>query len=246
MVTRPLVLAMLLTAAFMLSAGLLLARWSPNLNRVAVVGQIDDRQREEVYRALTQGHREIERIADIRRTLTAIEWVHHVEITRRWPDKLIVQVVEETPIAYWNDDAFINAEGRVFRSPFTRLSDLAQLYGPEGTEREVMRQYRALANALMRINQGVETLTLDERGAWEFESSDGVVVMLGKDNILERIQRFLLVVERVGLDARMDDIKQVDTRYPNGVAVSWSEMPQGLAMANSDAYPEKSKRETRL
>lgn len=221
-----------------------------DLGRIAIKGELDARQKENVA-ATIRGHGSgSPGIDEIRRLVADLEWVFEARVMRRWPDDVVIEIVKEVPIAWWNDDAFINAEGLVFTSPYVDLMSLPQLYGPEGTESEVMQHFQMLAKAISRIDQSIDTLSLEDRGSWNFETNEGIRVMLGKENIMDRVQRFLFVVERVGLAERMDDIEQIDVRYPNGLAVSWSEVPQGLALAGSrlieESHSKNIKRETRL
>lgn len=242
MTGRVLMLALLLFSGVLGLSWQMFARLTPDIDQVAIAGELEPGQRDRVLEVLAERRDSLGSLNDIQAALDGLPWVHHTEVTRRWPDRLIVRVVREEAIAYWNDDAFINGEGRVFASPHVAFSKLAQLYGPENTEREVMHQYQALAKALSRVGQTIETLRLDARGSWQFETADGFRVMLGKEDILERIQRFLYVVESVGLGSRLDEIQEIDTRYANGMAVSWRDASQELALAESD----KTKRETRL
>ena len=99
-----------------------------------------------------------------------------------------------------------------------------------------MEQYQQLAKALGRLGRSIGMLKLDERGAWEFRTASGIHVMLGKDDIMDRFQRFLLVLGSKQLAPRVNDVKQIDTRYSNGVAVSWKEVPTGLKVAKTDNY----------
>jgi cell division protein FtsQ len=45
---------------------------------------------------------------------------------------------------------------------------------------------------------------------------------LGRDEIAEKIRR-LVIVWQSGLSLQSDNIKTIDLRYPNGLAVSWKE-----------------------
>jgi cell division protein FtsQ len=47
-----------------------------------------------------------------------------------------------------------------------------------------------------------------------------VRIVLGRDQIVEKIRR-LVVVWRSGLDIQLNNIATIDLRYPNGLAVSW-------------------------
>ncbi|MEX0943513.1 MAG: cell division protein FtsQ/DivIB [Pseudomonadales bacterium] len=215
---------------------------SLDMNFLAVGGDLSQAQRTEILNTLVVNRLKIKELGDIKRILEAREWIDKVDVARHWPDRIEIKVSEEQAIAYWNDDAFVNDKGKVFTSPYLVPGDLAHLYGPDSSEREVMQQYHDLTKALTQSAQSIEVLVFDERGAWEFTTGQGVKVLIGKDNIMERIQRFLLVVERGGLYQRLDDIEQIDTRYSNGIAVDWKDSQTGLSLANTN----NSQRELRL
>lgn len=239
MTYRRAIVAVLVLSAIGTGAWYLSRDYQFDLDTVAIAGELVSQQRAELSAVLLEHKDEIEGLPDVKHLIDGVSWVHHVDVVRRWPDKLTLTVHPERAIAYWNDDAFINDEGRVFSSEYLQAGSVAQLYGPEGGQQSVMRQYLELNKALTRAGQDIEILTLDDRGSWHFTTSEGIRVMLGKDDIMERIQRFLLVVESVGLTERMNDIEQIDTRYPNGMAVSWA---QSLDVAKT----ENTQREPRL
>jgi cell division protein FtsQ len=212
------------------------------MTRVSIVGDLSDDQRQDIYNRLVGDKGSSQRIGKIKQLLEALDWVRHVEVSRRWPDKLVISIVDETPVAYWNDDAFVSRAGKVFISKYQNGGDLAQLYGPVGQERTVMQQYQQLNNALLKSGQQIEVLSLDERGSWHFTNAVGVDVLLGKQHITERIQRYLHVLEDGGLESRMDNVLSIDTRYANGVAVRWKQPDKELDIAKN----YKSQRDFRL
>ena len=76
------------------------------------------------------------------------------------------------------------------------------------------------------------SLTMESRGGWKFKLNDDVEVLLGREDIMERMTRYLQIVAGRELAARMSDIKTIDTRYSNGVAVSWKDDSSSLASIN--------------
>jgi cell division protein FtsQ len=203
------------------------------MTRVSIAGDLSDDQRQDVYKRLIGAMDGGQRISEIKQLLEATGWIHHVEVSRRWPDKLLISIVNETPIAYWNDDAFISRDGKVFFSRYQHGGDLAQLYGPVGEELLVTQQYEQLNNALLKSGQEIEVLSLDDRGSWQFADAAGVKVLLGKEHITERIQRYLQVIDDGGLVRRMDNVMRIDTRYSNGVSVSWKLPEKELDIAKN-------------
>lgn len=215
---------------------------SLNMNYLVVDGDLSQAQRTEILATLIAEQEQIKGLSDIKRVLEAKGWIEKADVVRRWPDSIEINVTEERAIAYWNDDAFVNDRGKVFTSAYLVPGDLAHLYGPRSSEREVMQQYHELTRAVSQSGQSIEVLVFDERGTWEFTTERGIKVLVGKDNIMERIQRFLLVIESSEVSQRIDSIKQIDTRYSNGVAVGWKEAEAGLSIAITN----NSQRELRL
>ncbi|HIG40206.1 MAG: cell division protein FtsQ/DivIB [bacterium] len=218
-----------------------------DVNYVSVGGSINDGQRRDVYRQLASTQLVNPSIAGLRQEVETISWVSRAVVERKWPDSVFISVVPQKAIALWNDDAFINDAGQVFFSGFELSSyqrgrHLAQLYGPPGSERKVMQQYQQLNNALLKTGSFIEVLTLDERGAWSFTNDTGIEVMLGKEELMERIQRLLIVSENIDLTERQHQIRKIDTRYSNGVAVSWKKSMEGIDLAKTF----KSQRELKL
>jgi len=201
------------------------------IGQVAVHGDIDQAQRKVIYQFVKENERHFLDIAQVKERLESVSWVHHVNVQQIWPDKLSIEVLKEQPIAYWNDDAFINSEGKIFESSYEVGGALAQLYGPDGSESQVMKQYQQLTMALSPIGQSIEVLTLDSRGSWQFVNQHDAHVLLGKNDIMERVQRFVLISESEAFADKLNFVHQVDTRYPNGIAVDWKEAyeAQGIA-----------------
>jgi cell division protein FtsQ len=65
-------------------------------------------------------------------------------------------------------------------------------------------------------------LDLEARGAWTLELDNDIKVVVGRENINERLQRFLELY-RLRLADKSAEIEQIDIRYTHGVAVKWRE-----------------------
>ncbi len=229
---RGLLMALLLACCMIASLVWTLEQESRDVSVVTVAGDIGMRQRKEIYGYLSEMVN-VGDIRDVKARLDRVDWVHRVEVERDWPDGLVINVHEEEAIAYWNDDAWINEEGHVFISSYEEGGRLPQLYGPEGREETVMSQYQQLSQALLRTGQVIDTLRFDERGSWEFTTRTGVKVLLGKEGIMERMQRYFLVFQSAALLEELSKIKTVDTRYSNGVAVDWRTPMEGYEVAKA-------------
>lgn len=100
---------------------------------------------------------------------------------------------------------------------------IPHLFGPEGSSDVVLEQFGLISQVLSEGDLRIATLTLEARGAWNVSFSNGLHVKLGREEILERLQRFITVYKS-DLSGRIDRITSVDARYPHGVAVGWDEV----------------------
>ncbi|HKN41796.1 MAG TPA: FtsQ-type POTRA domain-containing protein, partial [Sphingomicrobium sp.] len=72
-------------------------------------------------------------VADIRKRLLEFGWVKDARVSRRFPDTLVIDIVERKPAALWQDEdrlTLIDAEGVVLdRVPVAQMPDLPLLIG---------------------------------------------------------------------------------------------------------------------
>lgn len=147
-------------------------------------------------------------------------WVESAKIRRVWPHTLRIEVHEHKPVALWNDGRVITASGKVIAPVSVPNLPLTQLSGPADTEATVLDQFILISQFLSTTTLRVAGLELEDRGAWNILFDNGVGVKLGRDAVLERLQRFVAVYKS-DLSGRIDRIASVDARYPHGVAVKW-------------------------
>jgi len=129
-------------------------------------------------------------------------------------------VIPEKPIAYWNDQAFINDRGKIFSSDYILGGNLPQLYGQDESVGAVMRYYHEVTRALFSSGQRVKTLQVNDRGSVEFELSGGWQVLLGNVEIGQRLQRAFAVMSRLEDMSEKQAMVRLDARYSDGVAIN--------------------------
>lgn len=157
----------------------------------------------------------------LRRRVQALDWIDHVEIGRVWPDSLIVRVTEHRAAARWGRNGLLDVHGELFtRHARHDYPELPKLDGPEGSEADVAAMYLKLRGPLADAHLRLESLRLDERGAWHFKLTGGQQIRLGRNDVDERLKRFFDVVAPA-LSARFDRVAYIDMRYTNGFAVGW-------------------------
>jgi len=149
-----------------------------------------------------------------------LPWVAQSEVKRVWPDQVIINVSEEQPIAYWNQDRLLNAYGEVFAgdSALTISKDLPQFLGQRGSMIKMLDQYQRIKVMLQPLDLKIKVIALDLSGAWQIELDNGMKLQLGQKQILTSLQHFVKVYHKV-FKARL--AKRVDLRYDHGMAVEW-------------------------
>lgn len=197
-----------------------------NVGRMSIVGDLNDRQLESIKASLIDvdiASREVERV---KQALSELDWVHHANVRKNWPNAIEVEVFPENVLAYWNDDGFINSEGSVVSAEVLVGGDLPHLYGTQGSEQNVMEQFQQLSQMLNSYGQGIKVLTVSDRGAWSLETKSGVEVLLGKEDLKARLRRFLSVSVTLAERGEAMFVKRMDARYVNGVAVHFEKKNQ--------------------
>lgn len=150
-----------------------------------------------------------------RRGLEGLPWVRGAMVRRVWPDTLVIELEEHVPSADWNGLAMLNSHGEAF--PVKPLPGLPRLVGPEGMEKEVASHYAEFTRVLAGHELEIATLRVDQRRAWQITLSDGVTVDLGRDRLADRLRRLVTYYPMVAI--RMNALRRIDMRYPNGFAV---------------------------
>lgn len=160
-------------------------------------------------------------LVGIRQSLETIPWVARAEVRRVWPDRIIVKLVEQIPIARWGQDALLNNQGQAFiPADQGNYESLPYLNGPQRAQQKVMHQYQLLSQMLRPMGFSISRLELHDRGSWFLSTTQGVEILLGRDQIVEKIRRFNTIYQKA-LEGQRDNIARIDLRHANGLAVAW-------------------------
>ncbi len=176
-------------------------------------------------------------LAGTRRELEALPWVASAVVRRKWPGTLEVRITEEVPIACWGERGLLNAAGELFLTDADHVpAELPRLSGPAGTEAQVTARYFDVQEQLEHRGMSAVAMSLDARGAWAFEMSNGVQVRLGANSVEARIARFFHALDSV-LAHPPGEMAYVDMRYPNGFAIGWKNGDAMRAASHEEQQP---------
>lgn len=162
-------------------------------------------------------------LAGICEALEEHPWVATASARRKWPDEVVISIEEESAIARWGEGRFLSNKGQVLDIGDAKLPKaLPLLYGPEGLERRVMQQYKNFSQVLQPTGMKVKAFGLASRGNWQVTFEPELELVVGKEPIAKKLERFLLVWDKALLE-RKDAIERIDLRYGNGLAVRWKQ-----------------------
>lgn len=244
----------LISAAWWLSQQVFGQERSP-VNSVVISGEMPYTQRQEVLAAMEKidlgNFFEVD-VNDIQTQVAALPWVYSVSVRKQWPDEVKIYVVDQTPIALWNGDFLLNEFGKAFQADITRLNQaLPQFFGPEGSELLALENYGNFNGLLEYSNLAIDELVLSERFSWQLTLNDGVMLNLGREERVERIQRFMDAYPLIKshLKQKMQDKKNIkkplkqavdyiDLRYDTGLAVGWKPVVKVSYKKQSDRWQE--------
>ena len=159
----------------------------------------------------------------LRADLLRMPWVAGATVTRIWPDQLIINLDEHLPVARWGESALLNNAGRAFTpEQIGHFQGLPLLNGPDRAKRRVMQNYQQFNRLLRPYGHEVARLEMRDRGSWFLTTRSGIEMLLGRNDVVEKMQRFL-TIDKLMLAERRELIARVDLRYSNGMAVAWRE-----------------------
>lgn len=169
----------------------------------------------------------------IREKLEQLPWIESASVRRVWPDTLRVRVAEQVPLAYWGDDGLVSQRGEVFRPDrLPTLEGLAVLEGADESAIRVTREYLRMRTLLETAGLRLSLVRLDARQAWRLQTDNGVVLNLGRREVMQRLTRFVQLYPYLQAQAKALP-ETVDLRYTNGFTVRWREA--GGSQVNLDS-----------
>jgi cell division protein FtsQ len=160
-------------------------------------------------------------VSDIRNRLLKFGWVKDARVSRRFPDTLVIDIVERTPTALWQDDdrlTLIDAEGVVLdRVQVSQMPDLPLLIG-RGANAQTIPLERLLDKAPALKAQLVSATWVGQR-RWDlsFQSGETVALPEGEALASEALVKFAKMDKSAGLLGR--GILRFDLRIPGKMTV---------------------------
>lgn len=162
----------------------------------------------------------------IQQQIERLPWIKQASVRKQWPDELKIHLVEYVSVARWNDLLMVDAEGNSFSVPAERVGNrkMPLLYGPEGSEDDVLEGYRTMSQVLASSKLTLKMVAMSARHSWQLGLEDDIRLELGRDERARRLARFLELYPLLQRQAQNDNkrVSYVDLRYDTGAAVGWA------------------------
>jgi cell division protein FtsQ len=210
--------------AMIWSAKYLFVKFDIPINNISVFGTFSNIEKKEVKELIITTVSDSKILSsDLMKITSLLEshpWIERAFVRRKWPSGIEVKVIEEVPLARWGDRNFLNDRGEILDLNNRNLSGLPVLTGVENSERLIMNTYQEINLLLRSAGLKIIELSYDNQGIWKLTLSNGLEILIGRDQIIEKIRRFL-IIWMATLKSSSTDMDGVDIRYDNGIAVRW-------------------------
>ena len=199
-----------------------------HMNRALVDGVVTD----ELHRAAGEAGSDkapqaLINVSEIRNRLLQFGWVKDARVSHRLPDTLVIDIVERTPAALWQNGgqlALIDNEGVVLdRVPVDKMPDLPLLIGPGANGEE--QQLGRLMSAVPTLKPQLASATWVGGRRWDlnFQSGETVALPEGEEPAMAALTKFARADKQSALLGR--GIIRFDLRVPGKMIVRLARSP---------------------
>lgn len=155
--------------------------------------------------------------------VASLPWADRAEVKRVWPDTIEIRAYEQQPVARWQEHKLFNKRGELFAPE--NVDAFASLPVIKGSDEQATQLFKVMREIKERLKANGLTLTkfeATERQSWQLTLDNGINMQLGRQQPMQKLKRFLNVLPVLGY-TKLELIKAVDMRYPNGFSIMWKQ-----------------------
>lgn len=229
------ILFLLMVVGVMLAGGFVVLKWMNDasrlpLSKLVVTGKTHYTTNDDIRQAILSlgepGTFMSQNVDIIQQQIERLPWIQQVSVRKQWPDELKIHLVEYVPVARWNDVHMVDSQGKSFSVPASYLGkeNLPMLYGPEGSEAEVLTGYHQMKDVLAASKFKLKAASMTARRSWQLVLDDDIRLELGRNEDMKRLKRFIELYPSLQQQGQTENkrINYVDLRYDSGAAVGWT------------------------
>ena len=158
----------------------------------------------------------------LKNKLEKIEWVRKINIRRSYPNEIIIDIEEHTPILIWNNKMYINKYGEKFNA--SKIDkNIPILISDESRINEVFTYFELFNDKLSsrKLDFKITKIVENEIRSLTISLSSGINIQLGSKDVNNKITLFFEIYK--SLNTRdLNKIRYIDMRYSNGFSVGWN------------------------
>lgn len=163
--------SLLLISAIMFMVDQIFSPDSFEIEELSIIADLDqltpDAIRREVLPLIQNNYFAVD-LKKVEKTVEDIDWVDQVSVRRQWPRSIHIRLTEQQPVAHWGKQGYLNNRAQSFSvKQFINFEDLPYLDGPDGTQKQILKQYRRWKSLLAGKNLELESLVMSARYAYE-------------------------------------------------------------------------------
>lgn len=180
--------------------------------------------------------------AQVERNLLAHPWIARAEVTRKWPDRVVLRIKERDPVALVQigELYYVDRQGRLFKpSPgdphdFPVLTGLSQedfIHAEEIVPEAMARVFKLLdilkeAPPPLNLANVSEVHVDKERGYTLFANGLGAAVDLGLTDYPEKLQKFAQIWPVLAQKGYLVKVGRINLDYPQRVLLTLKGMEE--------------------
>lgn len=158
----------------------------------------------------------------LKNKLEKIEWVRKINVRRSYPNEIIIDIEEHTPILIWNNKMYINTYGEKFN--VSKIDkNIPILISDESRINEVFTYFKLFNEKLSsrKLDFKITKIMENEIRSLTIGLSSGINIQLGSKDVNIKIPLFFEIYK--SLNTRdLNKIRYIDMRYSNGFSVGWN------------------------
>jgi cell division protein FtsQ len=167
-------------------------------------------------------------LKNLTKSLLKLDWVKHVEIKRVFPFNLLIEISEYKPITYWyeirnkSNKWLIDEHGVLFKIThksyikYKNKRKLPILSGLTNNYARILKNFLHIQNLFNPIDLKIKELNYDKFGTGRLVLNNNLLIILNKQKF-KFLQQFVNIYQNI----QNKNIKYIDLRYANGMAISY-------------------------
>ena len=150
-------------------------------------------------------------------------WVYAFQSKKRWPNRYDINIREHQPIAKWGEKKYLTHSGMLINPSSNNSSvQLVVLKGKESEKFLLLDISRQIQNQLNRYNETIKEVNLSSAGVLLISTEKGSELIFTKGDFREQLERLEDFISFELFSGKLNNIRNMDFRYKNGISVLFS------------------------